>query len=218
MTKPPLTLTDLLEEAAVFTEAESHHNEPSLYGVTDGKAVGTYVEHKFVQYLVEHYEFARGNSASGVDLPLLDVDIKVTSIRQPQSSCPFKSARQKIYGLGYHLLIFVYDKSDDNESRTSRLNVLHTIFVNRDRTSDYQMTRGILQILTNDANADDLIAFMNDKNLPVDEIQADRLAAEILDNPPIQGYLTISNAQQWRLQYSRVIQVAGNVDGISRVR
>ena len=39
-------------------------------------------------------------------------DIKVTSITQPQSSCPFKNARQKIYGLGYNLLVFVYNKED----------------------------------------------------------------------------------------------------------
>lgn len=32
------------------------------------------------------------------------------------------------------------------------------------------------------------------------------------------GYLTISNALQWRLQYSRVIQKAGDIAGISRVR
>lgn len=31
-------------------------------------------------------------------------------------------------------------------------------------------------------------------------------------------YLTISNALQWRLQYSRVIAQAGAVDGIIRVR
>ena len=37
-------------------------------------------------------------------------DIKAISITQPQSSCPFKNARQKIYGLGYNLLVFVYDK------------------------------------------------------------------------------------------------------------
>jgi hypothetical protein len=49
----------------------------------------------------------RGNLAKGIDFPELGVDIKVTSIRQPQSSCPFKSVRQKIYGRGYSLLVFV---------------------------------------------------------------------------------------------------------------
>ncbi|KAB8320049.1 hypothetical protein SD81_012955 [Tolypothrix campylonemoides VB511288] len=80
------------------------------------------------------------------------------------------------------------------------------------------MTRGILNILTNDGNADDLAAFMMDRNLPVDEIEANNIAEEILNKPPEQGYLTISNALQWRLQYSRIIQQAGEVSGIIRVR
>jgi hypothetical protein len=96
--------------------------------------------------------------------------------------------------------------------------MLHTIFIDKTRTADFQMTRGILQILENDGNADDLIAFMLDRNLPVDEIEAQNLAEELLENPPLLGYLTISNALQWRLQYSRVIQFAGTVDCIYRVR
>jgi hypothetical protein len=212
-----LTLEILRKEAAKFSAAESTHAEKSLYGVTDGKAVGTYLEHKFKAYLREKYTFEAGNSASGIDFPDLAVDIKVTSINQPQSSCPFKSARQKIYGLGYSLLIFVYDKVDNNKNKTASLKILHTIFVNEDRTADFQMTTGILQILNNNGNQDDLVAFMFDKNLPVDEIEANKLAEEIISNPPKQGFLTISNALQWRLQYSRVIEQAGQVDGIYRI-
>jgi hypothetical protein len=52
----------------------------------------------------------------------------------------------------------------------------------------------------------------------VDEIEARAIAEEIMRNPPMQGYLTISNALQWRLQYGRVIQQAGSIKGIHRVR
>jgi hypothetical protein len=90
------------------------------------------------------------------------VDIKVTSIKQPQSSCPFKSARQKIFGLGYSLIIFVYEKLDDSLNRTARLKIVNTIFVSAERTADFQMTRGIRQILNNQGNKDDLIAFILD--------------------------------------------------------
>lgn len=194
---PNLTVEVLRKEAAKFSATESTHSEKSLYGVTDGKAVGTYLEHKFKAYLREKYIFESGNSASGIDFPHLAIDIKVTSINQPQSSCPFKSARQKIYGLGYSLLIFVYDKVDDNRKKTASLRILHTIFVNEDKTADFQMTTGILQILNNGGNQDDLVAFMFDKNLPIDEIEANNLAEEIISNPPKQGFLTISNALQW---------------------
>ena len=214
---PELTIEDLLREASLFSEHENQHDEPALYGINDGKAVGTYLELKFTKALTVNYEFAAGNAASGIDLPSLNVDLKTTSIRQPQSSCPFRSARQKVYGLGYHLLVFVYEKTDDHERRTSRLSIQHVIFVDRERTADFQMTRGILQILGNDGIAEDLVAFFADRNLPLDEVGATLLAEEVLENPPAEGYLTISNALQWRLQYARVIAQAGQIPGLQRV-
>lgn len=216
--KPILGIENLQKEAAKFAEIETTCNEPSLYGVTDGKAVGTHLEHKFTAYLANTYEYEQGNSASGIDFPSLDVDMKATSIKQPQSSCPFKSASQKIFGLGYHLLVFVYEKTDDDNRKTGRLNIQHTVFIEKERTADFQTTKGLLNILENDANKDDVIAFIIEKNLPVDEIGAERLADRILTTPPNQGYLTISNALQWRLQYSRVIQQAGLIPGILKVR
>ncbi|KAM3099627.1 hypothetical protein ACKFKF_14205 [Phormidesmis sp. 146-12] len=106
-----------------------------------------------------------GNSASGIDFTGLLVDVKVTSVRQPQSSCPFKSARQKIFGLGYSLLVFVYDKSDNSTIRTATLSILHTIYVTAERTADFQN----------------------------------------------------SNALQWRLQYGRALERAGQEEGVVAV-
>lgn len=213
-----LTIENLCAEAAQFAVVESLHDEPALYGITDGKAIGTYLEHKFTAYLAKNYNYEPGNSALGIDLPALEVDIKVTSIKQPQSSCPFRSANQKIFGLGYHLLIFVYDKDDNIEHRTGRLNMQYTIFVDKSRTADFQTTRGILDILERNGNNDDIVAFIMERRLPVDEIGAYQLADLILTTPPNQGYLTISNALQWRLQYSRVIQQSGSIPGLLRVQ
>ncbi|MEX2170673.1 MAG: hypothetical protein WD851_15260 [Pirellulales bacterium] len=213
----PLTVAALQLEAATFAALESMHPEPSLFGVTDGKAVGTYLEHKFRATLLQKYVFSVGSSAKGIDFPDLDVDLKVTSIRQPQSSCPFKHVRQKIYGLGYSVLIFVYDKRDEPQTQTATLDILHVIFVEKHRTGDFQMTRGLREILDNQGNKDDLMAFMFDRNLPFDDVTAGQLADELLESHPEQGYLTISNALQWRLQYGRVIANAGAIDGILRV-
>ncbi len=124
--KPKLTLYLLRQEARTFSQMESDHREATIYGITDGKAIGTYFEHKFQAYLRERYTHTSGSSARGVDFPGLQVDMKVTRVTQPQSSCPYRSAR-------------------------------------------------------------------------------------------LLGYLTISNALQWRLQYRRVIEQAGQVDGIVRV-
>ena len=189
-----------------------------MFGTTDGKAIGTYLEHKFQEDLHRRYVYQEGSSAKGIDFPGLGVDLKVTSHKQPQSSCPYKSARQKLYGLGYSLLVFVYDKTDDEETRTARLNILHTIYVTAARTADFQTTTGIRRIVENSGNVDDILAFFEERLLPVDEIEANRLAEEVLASPPETGYLTISNALQWRLQYRRAITKAGDVDGILRVR
>ena len=214
---PQLTAKALKQEASAFARAESRHDEPTLYGVTDGKAVGTYFEHKFRSHLRASYDYEEGSSAKGIDFPQLLVDMKVTSVRQPQSSCPYESARQKIFGLGYSLLVFAYEKHDDDTKATGRLDIQHVVFVEANRTADYQTTTGIADILGRDGNKDDLVAFMADRMLPVDEIEAANIADEIIRSPPAIGYLTISNALQWRLQYRRAIDQANTVAGVSRL-
>ena len=217
MTKIILSIKTLQTEAKIFAETESKHEDAALYGVSDGKAVGTYFEHKFQAYLHTKYNYDEGSSAKGLDFPELNVDMKVTSIKQPQSSSPFKSARQKIYGLGYALIIFVYEKIDNEKNKTGCLNILHTVFVEKHRTADFQTTTGLNKVIENDGNIDDILAFFGERMLPLDEIQAQTLANEVLGTPPKTGYLTISNALQWRLQYSRVIQKAGIIEGIKKV-
>jgi hypothetical protein len=62
------------------------------------------------------------------------------------------------------------------------------------------------------------LAYFQERMLPVDEIEAENLAEEIRSNLPSLGYLTISNALQWRLQYIRVIEKTGRIDGIIKVK
>lgn len=212
--KPLLTIDYLIREAKIFCDFMSQENHPELVGVTDGKAVGTYVEHRFQCYLSERYTVRIGSSAKGIDLPgeNIQTDIKVTSITQPQSSCPFKNARQKIYGLGYNLLVFVYDKHDIG--KRCSLHFTHCTFIDKMRTADFTITRRLREMVADGANREDIIGFLEDRNVPGDDIVYNDLADEILTYPPEQGYLTISNALQWRLQYARVIALDNRVDGV----
>lgn len=212
--KPVLTIDGLIESARCFCELESRQNHVELIGVTDGKAVGTYVEHKFQSFLQTHFKVEIGSSAKGIDLPGEDIrtDIKVTSITQPQSSCPFQNARQKIFGLGYNLLVFVYDKQDTSNSCT--LHFTHCTFIDKERTADFTITKRLREMVYDGANKEDIISYLQDRNVPGDEIVYSDLAEEILDYPPEQGFLTISNALQWRLQYARVITLENRVDGV----
>ena len=217
--KEKLSIPKLIQEAQLFCIEQSKFQHKELFGVTDGKAVGTLIEQKFQKYLYDKYEVSIGSSASGIDLPSSDIltDIKVTSIKQPQSSCPFKDAKQKIFGLGYNLLIFVYDKNDDSETRTSTLNFVSCSFVSKERTADYTTTFRLREMVKDNANEADIIAYLQDKNIPADEITLSKLAGQILETPPVQGYLTISNALQWRLQYQRIVTLSEDIIGISKI-
>ena len=215
--KENLTIKKVIVEAKEFCIAQSNTPNKELFGVTDGKAVGTHIEHKFQQHLANKYTLQIGSSAKGIDLPSVDIDIKVTSIKQPQSSCPFKDAKQKIFGLGYNLLVFVYDKIDDPKSKTANLNFVSCSFISKERTADYTTTFRLRQMVKDKANIEDIVAYLNDKNIPADEITLQQLAEQVLKTPPVQGYLTISNALQWRLQYQRIVTLSGKVNGINKI-
>ncbi len=215
--KPKLTIERLKSAAKDFCERESTHSNKDLYGITDGKAVGTHIEHRFQVYLESRYEYNKGSAARGIDLPGDETDIKATSIRQPQSSCPFQDAAQKIFGLGYHLLLFVYEKTDDPARRTAVLDFLSCSFIEKSRTADYTTTFRIRQMLKDGANKEDIIAYLSDRQIPADEITLDSIATRLLSQAPEQGYLTLSNALQWRLQYARVVHLTDKVHGIDKL-
>jgi hypothetical protein len=218
MPKQPLTLSLLKKAAARFaSEVLGGKPVPALYGATDGKAVGTFVEAEFNKYLGEHYWYKLGNAASGTDFPDLELDVKATSIRQPQSSCSFRSAEQKVYGLGYNLIVFAYEKKDDHARKAAILEFKHLVFVSKNKTGDYQTTSGLLGILKRNGNRDDIVGFLEERNLPLDDVGRVKLADLILKRPPELGYLTISNALQWRLQYSRIIDLAGSTAGVENL-
>lgn len=210
----PLTVGTLRTEAAAFAESLNQRPVAELFGTTDGKALGTWIESSFNEFLAESYAFEAGSAARGIDFPDLNVDLKATFLSQPQSSCPFRDASQKVFGLGYHLLVFVYEKTDINQTRTARIDVRHVVFVESERTADYQTTAGIRGILEREGNLEDLAAFLEERNLPLDDIGRRSLAERILARPPQQGYITVSNALQWRLQYGHAIRNAGEVAGV----
>jgi len=111
----------------------------------------------------------------------------------------------------------VYEKKDDAKTRTARLDIQHVIFVEKERTGDFQTTTGLRRLLENNANRDDILAFFEERMLPVRDMEAEALAQQVLIKQPEIGYLTVSNALQWRLQYSRVIEKAGTVDGVKKL-
>mgnify|MGYP003283577953 CR=1 FL=1 len=68
--KQKLDINSLISSAKEFCKIESEQNRKELFGVTDGKAVGTFVEHAFQHYLEERFDMTVGSSAVGLDLQI----------------------------------------------------------------------------------------------------------------------------------------------------
>ena len=77
MGKKNLTIKYLINSANEFCKQETKYANKELFGVTDGKAVGTYIEHKFKNFLIEKYIVDNGNSARGVDLPAPEINTDI---------------------------------------------------------------------------------------------------------------------------------------------
>lgn len=207
---PKLTIQILKREAQTFSQTESSHREKSLFGVTDGETIGTYLRHTFRNYLKTQYEFEEDSSASGIDFPELQADVVFTNLPVPYSSSPLKSARQKIYGLGHSLIWFLYEKTDDRESKRAKINIISAFFLDGSCTADFKMTRGIENILKTDGNKDDVMAYILDTRLTTDEIEASNLADEILSNPPKLGFVFTTSFWRQRSQYLEAINQSKN--------
>jgi len=72
-------------------------------------------------------------------------------------------------------------------------------------------------MIENKKKTEDVFAYLNDLNIPADEITLMQMAEQILKNPLKIGYLTISNALQWRLQYGRIAALKEEGEGIVKV-
>lgn len=120
--------------------------------------------------------------------------------------------------MGYNLILFVYKKEDDVTIRKGKLDIVSCRFIDKIRTADYQTTTGLRNIINNNGNQDDIFAFLIDHHIPADEPTLYDMAGEIMKNPPSIGYLTISNALQWRLQYGRIVSLNEDIVGIVDIR
>jgi hypothetical protein len=207
-TKIELKADSLYDEAVLFCEDFSKQPIPELSKATDGKAVGTLIEKRFKEWLSEKYVFSSGNAARGIDLPSINTDIKATSVRQPQSSCPYKSSEQKIYGLGYNLLVMVYEKDG------STIIFDNVTYIPNELTGDFNMTKELKKLKNKGADETEIRLFLNKMELPGKPDELDALAKKVLTSDICEGYLTISNALQWRLQYARAIHENNSVRGI----
>lgn len=97
------------------------------------------------------------------------------------------------------------------------INIVNCSFISKERTADYTTTYRLREMIKDGANVEDVVSYLSDKNIPADEITLTQIAKQSINNPPKQGYLTISNALQWRLQYQRIVDLDKRISGISKI-
>lgn len=190
-----LTIGRMAASAKAFCAQYGGVPQETLYGVTDGKAVGTFVEHLFEDYLSQRYDMVSGNSARGLGLPSASTGIKAASPVRPQSGCPCRDGKQKKYGLGCSLAVSVYGKNDGHTAKAGALDYCACSFVDSQRAADYQTAAGIRNIIADNGKEDDIFAFLVERNIPVRRSLADEYGERIVAHPAPQ--LAISPYILW---------------------
>jgi len=206
---PELSLLDYVDVVRKFCRWLEDTPHPELRGVTDGKAIGTYVEHRCKEFIEREAGLPPGgSSALGQDLPQFNVDIKATFLSQPQSSSPFRSIEEKIFGLPYNILLIVHTKRDTPEG--ARIKLHRVSYIPKELTADHRTSRLARRLSTNLRRG--LISREEArkelaKQLGLEEggqIQiTDPVIDRVLNHPPEEGVITITFALQWRLNYNR---------------
>jgi hypothetical protein len=194
-----LTEEILIEEASRFATSVSQHSFSELYGCTDGKRVSTFFEKRFQSVLSRFYDFQLGNAAKGIDFPSLNVDMKFTSHEHPQSSSPFLNHRQRVFGLGYSLLVFVYCRSENHTDRSSCFNIESCSYLCATETGDARITAKIIDILSGGGNKKHIEQMLLSFDFP--QSDATEIADSVMQHKVVQGKITISLAMQYRLTF-----------------
>jgi hypothetical protein len=171
------------------------------------KQIGTYFEKELRNWFEENHGLvSEGSVAEDIDLPAFNLDVKTTSESQPQSSSTFEDPGERITGVDYNILLFVYDKKPVNDG--NKFEIKTCAYIPKERASDYRKS----------ADAVKLVADYRDGKLTEPELRAqledltgigaisDEKFEEIKENPPEKGAITITPAMQWRFNYNKMVK------------
>lgn len=171
------------------------------------KRIGTYFENELRVWFEEKHGFVSdGSVAEGIDLPAFNLDVKTTSNRHPQSSSPFDDPGERITGVDYNILLFVYDRKSVEGG--NKFEIVSCAYIPKERASDYRKSE----------NARTLVADYREGTLTESELReqleeltgigaiSDEKFEEIKQNPPKKGGITMTPAVQWRFNYNKMVK------------
>lgn len=195
-----LTTKLLLEVAReLVTELNAHPLDK-----LPSKLTGTTIEEQLHTMLEERCDHIRGNAAKGLDLPTISYDIKVTHINKPQSSAAYSSAAEKVYGLGYGILLLTY------ELKAGKLHFLDPVLIRRGETADFRMTRELRAMHVAHVPQAVYTAYLRGSGLAFQGGELEALGKRLRGEKPPLGQLGLTYTPQWRVRYGRVLARARN--------
>jgi hypothetical protein len=207
--RPQLTPKRLHVAACRFVEGLNRNPPPRI-----DKRTVTAIERQFHDQLEENFAHVRGSSSKGIDLPQLNYDIKITSLREPQSSAPYGHASERIFGLPYGILLLPYDDEGDG------LVFIEPVLFAAAETADRRITAELRALRESGATQREIAAFLLGAGVGLSEDEIERVSARIIKEGIPQGRLVLSDAHQWRLRYSEaldeIIQRRQPIPGLPR--
>lgn len=119
----------------------------------------------------------------GVAFPSIVTDFRVAPGSRLRLGDGRIAGHHKVRGLDYSLLILV---------PAPMAQLSKAIFIDQSRTADFQTTLGIRDIMRRNGNLDDLVAFLEERCIGLDDDDRLTAAGGIVSAPPRLGYLTYS--------------------------
>lgn len=140
-----LDLRNYLDSVKEFcAEIESRTVPEDKSGTS--KEIGTYFEKELRDWFEEkHGLVSEGSVAQDIDLPAFNLDVKTTSNRKPQSSSTFDDPGERIVGVDYNILLFVYDKQSVNGGNNFEIKTC--AYIPKERASDYRKSESAVKLV-----------------------------------------------------------------------
>ena len=216
--KEKLTTPLLIQCARDFSIRQSSDYRAELFGQKNKKVLSTTVEQDFCEFLKARVDLDYRKSIVGLTLPAVHTDVKVVHALRRRSALRERDQHNLVYGLGHNLLIFIFEEEDFSALRKAKLRINHCIHVDASRTADYRTTSGLLQLLHDGGNTDDIADFLlHERHLDLSPQDLASLAADIVASPPLVGYLDITNTPPWRISYDTLLSLEGDLPGVTSI-
>lgn len=178
---------------------------------TTSKKIGTYFENELRDWMESQRGIeSDGSIAEDEDIPELNLDVKATSESQPQSSIPMKYPLERITGMQYDVLVFIYKK--DRSVYGNKIDVVNCSYIPKERTGDHRKSEKARELIHKYKNEDisrDILKSRIEELTGLSHFEGIELVTEeqlddMIQNPPKKGAMTVSAAAQWRPSYNQM--------------